>query len=54
MVEININYSYNPQLHTLLIIFTLPHQTPFLLYKVCGGGRRGMKGSVSHGAVSMT
>ena len=33
MVEININCSWNPQLHTLLIIFTLPPQTPFLLYK---------------------
>ena len=33
LVEININYAWNPQLHTLLIIFTLPPQTLFLLYK---------------------
>ena len=32
LVEINIYYSWNPQLHTLLIIFILPPQTPFLLY----------------------
>ena len=33
LVEININYPLNPKLHTLLIIFTLPPQTPILLYK---------------------
>ena len=33
LVEININFSWNRQLQTLLIIFTLPPQTSFLLYK---------------------
>ena len=33
LIEININYSWGPQLHTLLIIFTSPPQTSFLLYK---------------------
>ena len=47
LIEININYACNPQLHTLLIIFTLPLKLPF--YYIHGG----LKGSVSHGAVSM-
>ena len=37
LVEISIIYSWYPQLHTFFIIFTLPSQTPFLLYKGGGG-----------------
>ena len=47
LVEFNINYSWNPQLHTLLIFLLYPLKTPF--YYISGG----LKGSVSHGAVSM-
>ena len=48
LVEINIKYSWNPQLNTLFIILLYPLKPPF--YYISGD----LKGSLSHGAVSMT